>query len=156
MVTVRRAFSSIVGFAGVALIAGFTPAQARDSDVAAAQGDRLVGADGQAVKIGGGVRTYEVPFSLARVPSKPQLQFDFHVVTTGWCPTTYVPTTISVNERVIKKIDFRDFDVGDRKNFALAIPSAALKVGRNVLRVETGACQYEYDRIKLNNVTLMR
>lgn len=141
----------------VALVALTAPAQSGKNDVPAPQSSRLVGGDGQAVKIGGpAVRTYEVPFSLARIPSQPRLQFDFRISSAGWCPTTYVPTRIWINSQLIKEIDFRDFNVGDRNNFEIAIPATALIVGQNVLRIRTGACQYEYDRIKLNSVTLMQ
>jgi hypothetical protein len=97
----------------------------------------------------------QVPFSLTRVPSAAQLQFQIIVSTKGSCPTTYYPTTFKINDQLVQEVDFRPWPVKSWRQLTLAVPANALRVGGNVLQIKSGSCQYGFDRITLNNVQLL-
>lgn len=108
----------------------------------------------QEVKAGDPFTTVEVPFNLEAVPSQALLRFDLRLSTAGTCPRTYTPTVIRLNGRTVESIDFRRWTVGSLTEMSLKVPGGVLRPGANVLQIRTGYCQYQYDRIKLNNIVL--
>ena len=98
------------------------------------------------------IRTFKTQFNLDRVPQRLVLHLGFKISTAGWCPTTYQPTTVSINGRTVKRLDFRHIE----KDNTLRIPIevSALRVGENSLQIRGGLCQYQYDRFKIKRLSL--
>ncbi|MFQ5915520.1 MAG: hypothetical protein ACE5JS_20310 [Nitrospinota bacterium] len=135
-----------------------TPQPVRGPKTVVSSGDnvRLVGSAQKPVEIGAAFRAYQIPFSLASVPNKAVVQIEFGVVSQGLCPVTYVPTTISVNDKLVKVLDFRLFKEGQEKSFTVDISRGYLKKGENTILIHTGLCQYDIDVMRLNDVTLLQ
>lgn len=45
---------------------------------------------------------------------------------------------------------------GSDKGVTVQIPEGVLRVGENLIRMRTGACQYDIDVMRLNDLTLVQ
>jgi len=61
-----------------------------------------------------------------------------------------------LNGKSLAEIDFRKLKVGAEADLRVPIPSGALKVGENVLEIETGFCQFDIDAMRLNTLMLLQ
>lgn len=132
-----------------------TTVRAPETRVAPNQDTGLAGLAGGTVDIGRG-REYVVPFTLSSIPEPAALQLRFGVIRKGSCPITYRPTTVALNGKSLADIDFRKLKVGAEADLRVPIPSGALKVGENVLEIETGFCQFDIDVMRLNTLILLQ
>lgn len=74
----------------------------------------------------------------------------------GFCPITYEPTRVILNDRTIRYLDFRDLDGEKPNDLRIPIPAGGLRVGENTLRITTGRCQYAIDSMRVNALTLVQ
>ena len=145
-------FVCLLGLVGCAVKSARGP----ETNVAPNENAHLAGLAINAVDIGTEIKEYVVPFTLASVPDHAALHFQFGVVSKGVCPTTYTPTTITVNSKSVASLDFRNFARGTEKDISVPVPNGILKVGENLLYIRTGSCQYDIDVMRLNSLTLVQ
>jgi hypothetical protein len=97
----------------------------------------------------------EIPFSLVSVPRKAKLKISFLVDSKGRCPKTYEPTAISINKNRVEEIDFlRNYMKGEMVVHIILLPSEALKIGENLIRIDMGSCQHGKDKMRLYYILL--
>lgn len=130
--------------------------RAPETRVAPNEDTGLAGIAGGAVDVGSEGREYVVPFTLSSIPEPAALQLRFGVIRKGTCPVTYRPTTVALNGKSLAVIDFRKLQVGAETDLRVPIPSGALKVGENVLDIQTGFCQFDIDVMRLNTLMLLQ
>lgn len=130
--------------------------RAPDTRVAPNQDTGLAGLAGGTVDIGSEGREYVVPFTLSSIPEPAALQLRFGVIRKGSCPITYRPTTVALNGKSLAVIDFRKMQLGAEADLRVPISSGALKIGENVLEIQTGFCQFDIDVMRLNTLMLLQ
>jgi len=99
---------------------------------------------------------YQPPFNLTKIPADPKLSVKFSVSDKGTCLVTYNPTTFKINGYLIKELDFRTFDLGEDLMLVIDIPRSILKIGRNLLAVQNGGCQFGIDAMKMENLSILQ
>jgi hypothetical protein len=61
-----------------------------------------------------------------------------------------------LNGKSLAVLDFRKLTRGAEADLRVPIPSGALKVGENVLQIQTGSCKYDIDVMRLNTLMLLQ
>lgn len=134
---------------------GEPPAQrAAMTDVKPGVATALANIGQQSVDIGDPIKVYAVPFTLASVPTAATLHLNFKMLSNGFCPITYVPTEVSLNNKSLATLDFRELSGDSDNDIRLRIPAGRLKVGENILSIRTGQCRYAIDAMRLNALVL--
>lgn len=111
--------------------------------------------DLSAFELGSRVKVYEVPLILQRVPLRPRMRMQFRVISTGICHFSYTPTTLEINGRVVKELDFRTFRLDSSQLVEFDIPAGVLVMGSNTVRIHTGDCRYDIDALELNQFQIL-
>ena len=97
---------------------------------------------------------YQFPFTLENTDNDANLTLDFIVSDKGHCPVTYIPTMVSVNSNLVKKIDFRDFDYSSRQIISIPRQRKLLTIGVNQVEIRTGECSFDIDVMSLNDMRI--
>ena len=97
---------------------------------------------------------YRFPFEIESNNQDASLTLDFVVIDMGHCPSTYQPTTVSVNGQLVDEIDFREFDYKERYKFDIPISKNTLVAGRNKVEIVTGECSYDIDDMVMNDLKI--
>lgn len=105
-------------------------------------------------EMGNSAILYRFPFVTETNEKNASLTLDFIVNDTGHCQTSYIPTTVSINNQLVKEIDFREFEFQSRHVIDIAIKNTYLIAGRNQIEIVTGECSYDIDNMLMNEMKI--
>ena len=82
------------------------------------------------------------------------IKVSFKIIEVSECSTSYTPTKISVNDKIVGKVDFRDFNVGSKVVENFPIDQGVIKKGKTILEVTAGVCNLVFDKMELGKLLL--
>lgn len=106
------------------------------------------------LEVGDDITIYSIPLIMDK-PKNANLNIDFKIKSAGHCLTSYEPTVFYLNEKVIAKFDFRRYFLKTRIRKQVKLDKNLFIKGVNILKIETGQCQYDIDVLNLDSLKLV-
>jgi len=106
-------------------------------------------------EVGGDLQILTIPVMVAN-PQDAHLTIQFVIKSAGHCQTSYEPTVFYLNGKTLKIFDFRRYFLQKEITETVQIDKTLFKEGKNIFKIETGACQYDIDVLELNKFKLSR
>lgn len=104
--------------------------------------------------LGKDIKVYILPLDIPE-PMDATLAINFKIRDAGHCQTSYEPTVFYLNEHLVSEFDFRRYFLKKTISRNVHLKKNLFKKGRNILKIETGYCQYDIDVLKLNSLKLI-
>ena len=82
------------------------------------------------------------------------IKVSFKIIEVSICPTSYTPTKISINDKIVGEVDFRYLNVGSKVVEKFPIDQGIIKKGKNIFAVTAGVCSIAFDKMELGKLLL--